>query len=82
MPHQVFEERRQLFGENGEFEEGGADLGVLSAHTVVSELLHGLDVLLLVVHMSCNTHRNPSMSNKSSSVSFIFRGADMKELSV
>lgn len=51
-PHQVLEERRQLFGENGELEEGGADGGVLAAHTVVSEFLQGLDVLLLVLHMS------------------------------
>lgn len=50
-PHQVLEERRQLFGEHGELEEGGADLGVLPADTVVPELLHGLDVLLLIVHV-------------------------------
>ena len=50
-PHQVFEKRRQLPGENGELYEGGADVGVLPAHAVVPELLNGLDVLLLVVHV-------------------------------
>lgn len=56
-PHQVLEERRQLFGEDGELEEGRADLDVLPRNAVVSELLHGLDVLLLDVHMRWNQRR-------------------------
>lgn len=53
-PHQVFEKCRQLFGENSEISEGGADFDVVSGNTVLPELVHGLDVLLLIVHVSCN----------------------------
>lgn len=53
-PHQVLEERCQFFGKNSEPEEGRADLGILPADQVFSELLHGLDVLVLIVHVSWN----------------------------
>lgn len=56
-PHQVFEQRRQLFGEKSKIVEGRSDLDVVSGETVLPKLIHGLDVLLLVFHMSCNTEK-------------------------
>lgn len=60
-PHQVLEERCQLFGEHGEPEEGRAHIRVLPADQVLSELLQGLDILFLIVHMSWNREQQPEL---------------------
>lgn len=38
-PHQVLEERHQLFGEEGELQKGRAHLDLVPAHQVLSKLL-------------------------------------------
>lgn len=54
--YQVFEERCQLLGEDGELEEGAPQVWVISAHAVAPELLQGLGVLLFVFHVRCDSN--------------------------
>lgn len=50
--HQVFEECRELFGEDRELEESGTQVRIISVDTVFPKLLQGLRVLLFVLYMS------------------------------
>lgn len=51
--HQVLEERGDLAGEDGQVEEAGGELVVVLGEVVVAEVLQGLAVLLLVIHVGC-----------------------------
>lgn len=51
--HQVLEERGDLAGEDGQVEEAGGELVVVLGEVVVAEILQGLAVLLLVIHVGC-----------------------------
>lgn len=54
-PHQVFEECRQLFGEDRELYKRRAHLDIVPAHQIFSKLLYCLNIQFLTLHMSWNT---------------------------
>lgn len=66
--HQVFEKCRELLGEDRKLEEGRAQIGIISVHTVLSKFLQGLSVLFFVLHVGwekTNTGRPKKESDHS-----------------
>lgn len=51
LPHQVFEEGRDLPGEHSQVEEAGGDFMVVLGQVAIPQVLQHLNVLLLAVHV-------------------------------
>lgn len=71
VPHQVLEERCQLSGENDKLDEGRADIVVIPGQVVFPELVHGLNVLLLIFHVSYDTENTLNKCGLQLGSSFI-----------
>lgn len=74
VPHQVLEERCQLSGENVKLDEGRADIAVIPVtpgQVVFPELVHGLNVLLLIFHVSYDTENTLNKCGLQLGSSFI-----------
>lgn len=57
IPYQIFEESRHLPGEHGQVQEASGDLVVVLRQVTVPQVLQQLYVLLLTVHVGCeSTH--------------------------
>lgn len=51
-PHQVLEECSHFAGEHGQVQEAGGQLMTVLGQVAIAQGLHGLSVLLLVLHMA------------------------------
>lgn len=74
VPHQVLEEGCQLSGENDKLDEGRADIAVIPVtpgQVVFPELVHGLNVLLLIFHVSYDTENTLNKCGLQLGSSFI-----------